>query len=170
MTTTLLIVAFGAGFLVIFTLNLAVADVAQVRRERARKRLQEEMSLRQKDRARRSMNYKNLYEAASEGLADVKIKKSLRERFVGMVEESGLLELKIFVLAVMVHRTTGGNLSDLLEKIAKVIRERERIHGAIKALTAEGRLQGIILMCLPPGMVVVLLILNRPIFEHRRVP
>ncbi len=286
MTTALLIVAFGAGFLLIFGVNLVMADVSQVQRERARKRLQEEMTLRQKERARRSMDYKDLYEAASEGLVDIQIKKSLRERFIGMVEESGmsiqpaqlaglvvaatllvglaaafllggwrmglgaapiggalpilyvyflrnkrsnklrsqlpdafdlmsrtmkagqtisqalqsvadefsapiadefgycydqqnlglspeaalrdlsrrtgLLELKIFVLAVMVHRTTGGNLSDLLEKIAKVIRQREKIRGAIKSLTAEGRFQGAILMALPPGMLVMLLILNRP--------
>jgi tight adherence protein B len=80
------------------------------------------------------------------------------------------LELKIFVLAVMVHRQTGGNLSELLGKLSKVIRERYRIRGAIKALTAEGRLQGIILMALPPLMLVALLIVNRPyamtLFEY----
>jgi tight adherence protein B len=294
MTSTILVIAFAAGFLLIFAVNLVMVDVGRVRREQARQRLEEEMSLRQKDRARRSLAYKDLYELASEGLAEIQIKRSLRERFVGMVEESGLamkpgqlatlslmigllvglvggfllgrwefalglapvgaalpiawvfvvrnnrsnklrsqlpdafdlmsrtmragqtisqalqsvaeefsapisaefgycydqqnlglspeaamrdlarrtglLELKIFVLAVMVHRTTGGNLADLLEKIASVIRERARIQGAIKALTAEGRLQGAILMCLPPAMLVMLLFVNRPymmtIFEY----
>ena len=75
---------------------------------------------------------------------------------------TGLLELKIFVLAVMIHRQTGGNLSELLGKLSGVIRERYRIKGQIKSLTAEGRLQGAILLALPPGMLVVMLFVNRP--------
>jgi len=46
-----------------------------------------------------------------------------------LARRTGLLELKIFVLAVMVHRQTGGNLSELLEKLATVIRHRYRIRG-----------------------------------------
>lgn len=80
-----------------------------------------------------------------------------------LANRSGLLELKTFVLVVVVvHRQTGGNLAELLEKLAGVIRERYRIRGAIKALTAEGRLQGLVLLGLPPAMLVVMLTLNRP--------
>jgi tight adherence protein B len=85
-------------------------------------------------------------------------------------KRTGLLELKIFVLAVIIHRQTGGNFANLLEKLASVIRERHRIRGAIKALTAEGRLQAIILLALPPGMLVMLSVTNRPymmtLFEY----
>ncbi|MBI3466969.1 MAG: type II secretion system F family protein [Planctomycetes bacterium] len=74
---------------------------------------------------------------------------------------TGMLEIKIFVLAVMVHRQTGGNLSELLEKLATVVRDRFRIRGMIKTLTAEGRLQAAVLLALPIFMYVMMLILNR---------
>lgn len=77
-----------------------------------------------------------------------------------LARRSGILELKIFVLAVMVQRQTGGNLAQLLEKLAEVVRDRFRIRGLIKSLTAEGRLQAAILLSLPMIMLVVLLILN----------
>ena len=78
-----------------------------------------------------------------------------------LAQRTGLLEIRIFVVAVTVHRQTGGNLSELLDKIAHVIRERFRISGYISALTAEGRLQAVILLALPPLMLFLLLALNR---------
>jgi len=278
--------AFTAGFLLIFGANLAIVDVLESQRLKARKRLEEDLRLRQKERARKSMAYKEMYEMAAEGLVDLRVRPTLRERFVKLVDESGmlitpirllclsagmalslglltwvptgrwiygaiaalagavlpvlyvamrrrkrmhkmlsqlpevfelmsrtmragqtisqalqsvadefsppvsdefgycydqqnlgltpeaamrdlarrtgLLELKIFVLAVMVHRQTGGNLADLLDKIAHVIRDRYRIRGVISALTAEGRMQAAILLALPPIMLVIMLIINRP--------
>lgn len=79
----------------------------------------------------------------------------------GLAKRTGLLEIKIFVLAVMVHRQTGGNMAELLEKLATVIRQRQRIHGMIKSLTAEGRFQAMILLALPPFMLVVMYSVNR---------
>jgi tight adherence protein B len=79
-----------------------------------------------------------------------------------LARRTGLLEIKIFVLAVMVHRQTGGNLAELLAKLAHVLRERQRIRGAIRSLTAEGRTQAMVLLALPPLMLAALLIVNRP--------
>jgi tight adherence protein B len=79
-----------------------------------------------------------------------------------LARRTGLLETKIFVLAVMVHRQTGGNLSELLEKLSFVIRERYRIQGLINALTAEGKLQAWVLLALPVLMLAVLFAINRP--------
>jgi tight adherence protein B len=73
---------------------------------------------------------------------------------------TGLLEIKIFVLAVLVQQQTGGNLAELLDKLAAMIRDRYRIRGMIKALTAEGRLQALILLGLPPGIFLIMLIMN----------
>jgi len=73
---------------------------------------------------------------------------------------TGILEIRIFVLAVLVHRQTGGNLSDLLENLSHVIRERHRVKGIISALTAEGRMQAYILMALPILMLMLLSALN----------
>jgi tight adherence protein B len=66
-----------------------------------------------------------------------------------LARRTGLLELKIFVTAVLVQQQTGGSLAEMLDKLAGVIRQRYRIRGQIRALTAEGRLQAIILIGLP---------------------
>jgi tight adherence protein B len=79
-----------------------------------------------------------------------------------LARRTGLLELKIFVLAVTVHRQTGGNLADLLNKLATIIRDRYRIRGTIRSMTAEGRLQAAILLALPPLLLVAITIINRP--------
>ena len=65
---------------------------------------------------------------------------------------TGLIEIKIFVLALLVQQQTGGNLSELLEKLATTVRERFRVRGKVKTVTAEGRLQAILLLALPPAL------------------
>lgn len=78
-----------------------------------------------------------------------------------LARRTGLIELNIFVVAVLVQRQVGGNLSEILENLASVVRERYRIRGVIRGLTAEGRLQALILMALPPLLLVLMLIVNR---------
>jgi tight adherence protein B len=78
-----------------------------------------------------------------------------------LARRTGLLEVKIFVLAVVVQQQTGGNLAELLEKLAGVVRDRFRLQGKIRALTAEGKLQAAVLLALPPSMLVLILLLNR---------
>lgn len=78
-----------------------------------------------------------------------------------LARRTGLLEIKIFVLALLVHQQTGGNLTKLLENLAYIVRDRFRIRGLIAALTAEGRVQAAILLALPPIMFFVLLFINR---------
>jgi len=95
------------------------------------------------------------YEQQNLGLTPEAAMKDLARR-------SGLLELKIFVLAVTVHRQTGGNLADLLNKLAMIIRDRYRVQGTIRSMTAEGRLQAVILLALPPLLLVAITLINRP--------
>lgn len=80
--------------------------------------------------------------------------------FRDLTRRTGIVELKIFVLAVLVQQQTGGNLSEMLAKLAGVVRERYRIQGVVSALTAEGRMQGWILAAMPPLMLLLLLVLN----------
>ena len=77
-----------------------------------------------------------------------------------LARRTGLLELKIFVLALLVQQQTGGNLAEMLDNLSIIIRERYRMRGKIQALTAEGRFQAIILLALPPGVFVMMLGLN----------
>ena len=67
------------------------------------------------------------------------------------------LDLRFFVTAVNIQRQTGGDLAEILDKIGYVIRERFRILGQVKALTAEGRLSGVVLIALPFGLFVLML-------------
>jgi tight adherence protein B len=80
--------------------------------------------------------------------------------FRDLTRRTGVIELKIFVLAVLVQQQTGGNLAELLTKLADVVRERYLIRGTIRTLTAEGRMQGWILAGLPPLMLLLLLVMN----------
>ena len=56
------------------------------------------------------------------------------------------LDLRFFVTAVAIQRQTGGDLAEILDKIGYVVRERFKILGQVKALTAEGRLSGVVLI------------------------
>jgi tight adherence protein B len=67
------------------------------------------------------------------------------------------LDLRFFVTSVLIQRQTGGDLAEILDKIGYVIRERFRILGQVKALTAEGRLSGVILIALPFGLFLMML-------------
>ncbi len=285
MSMLMVVVAFFAGFFLIFAINYALADVAEAHRQQARKRLEDELRIRHREQARATLADTELYQAAAEGRSEVNKAKSLRQRLNDLLMESGvamrmdqllvacaavgllaflpgvllwqhwllsfllglaaaplplvyvsfirtrrrnkileqlpdafdlmartlrsgqtisqsflcvadeapqpicdefsfcyeqqnlglsaeasmrdlarrtgLLELKIFVMAVMIHRQTGGNMSELLDKLGKVIRERAKIHGKIKTLTAEGMMQAYVLLALPPGMLAVMWLLNR---------
>jgi tight adherence protein B len=78
-----------------------------------------------------------------------------------LTRRTGLLEIRIFVLAVLVQQQTGGNLAELLDRLAGIIRERFRMRGRIRALTAEGRLQATILLALPVVVFLALYTINR---------
>lgn len=74
-----------------------------------------------------------------------------------MCERVPNLDLRFFVTSVLIQRQTGGDLAEILDKIGYVIRERFRILGQVKALTAEGRLSGVILIALPFGLFLMMM-------------
>ena len=284
MSWIMIAVAFFAGFFLIFAINYALADVAEAHRQRAQKRLEQELRVRNKTRARATMSDTALYQAAAEGRGEVNKQKSIQKRLNDLLTESGLamrmdqllvacaaigvlaflpgaliwqqwvvslavgivamplpllyvsfvrssrrkkilaqlpdafdlmsrtlrsgqtisqsflcvaeeaespiaeefsfcyeqqnlglsseaamrdlarrtglLELKIFVMAVMIHRQTGGNMSELLDKLGRVIRQRAKIRGAIAAITAEGMMQAYVLLALPPGVGLIMWVMN----------
>jgi tight adherence protein B len=81
--------------------------------------------------------------------------------FQEMAQRSGILELRIFVMAMAVQRQTGGNLAEVLERLASLLRARLRLRQQIRTLTAEGRLQGLTLVILPLLVFGVLFVINR---------
>jgi tight adherence protein B len=84
----------------------------------------------------------------------------LDEALEGMTQRVPNLDLRFFATAVILQRTTGGDLAEILDKIGHIIRERFKIWGQIQALTGEGRLSGIVLMALPPVLFLVMYRLN----------
>lgn len=71
-----------------------------------------------------------------------------------------LQDLRMVATGILIQKESGGNLAEVLEKIASVIRERFRIKRQIRVHTAQGRLTGWVLTCLPIGLGVVLFIMD----------
>jgi tight adherence protein B len=84
----------------------------------------------------------------------------LREALMQMVDRVPSQDLRVVVTGMMVQKETGGNLAEILDRIAFVIRERVRIQGEIRTHTAQGRLTGYILCGLPIVMLVLLNFIN----------
>lgn len=86
---------------------------------------------------------------------------SLEESLRDLTDRVPNMDLKFFATAVVLQRQTGGDLAEILEKIATLVRQRFQIYGQIQALTAEGRLSGIVLMALPILLFFAMYYLNR---------
>ncbi len=69
-------------------------------------------------------------------------------------------DLELMITAVLIQRQVGGNLAEVLDSIADTIRDRIRIQGEIKTLTAQGKLSGIIISIIPIGLGVFFYIIN----------
>jgi tight adherence protein B len=82
---------------------------------------------------------------------------TLDEALMHMCERVPNLDLRFFVTSVNIQRQTGGDLAEILDRIGHVIRERFKILGQVKALTAEGRLSGVVLIALPIGLFLMML-------------
>ncbi len=82
---------------------------------------------------------------------------ALEDAMRGMCVRVPNLDLRFFVTAVAIQRQTGGDLAEILDKIGYVIRERYKILGQVRALTAEGRLSGVVLVGLPFALLILML-------------
>ena len=78
-----------------------------------------------------------------------------------MTDRVTCYDLNFFVVAVILQRETGGNLVQIIETISTLIRDRFKLHGKIRALTAEGNLSMYVLIVLPFAMAGMLSFLNR---------
>ncbi len=89
----------------------------------------------------------------------------LEEALKNMCDRVPNLDLKFFVTSVAIQRQTGGDLAEILDQIGYVIRERFKILGQVKALSAEGRLSGVVLIALPIGLFFLMLVM-KPEYEE----
>jgi tight adherence protein B len=95
----------------------------------------------------------------------------LKESLNGMAERIPLLDVKFFATAVLIQRETGGNLAEILDNLASVVRERFKIRRQVRVHTAHGRFTGYVLMALPGFLAVALMFINPEhmnlLFEER---
>lgn len=84
----------------------------------------------------------------------------LRDALLNMTERIPSIDVRFFVTALLIQKETGGNLAEILDSLARVIRDRFRIYREVRVRTAQGRLTAGILIALPVFMMVVLMVMN----------
>jgi tight adherence protein B len=106
-------------------------------------------------------------EAASEQISaplSVEIRRTLRDTAMGasvdqaltaLNERVGSPDFDIVITAVLIQRSVGGNLAEILDNVAHTMRERERIRGEIRTLTSQQRLTGYVIGGIPIGLLLV---------------
>jgi tight adherence protein B len=95
----------------------------------------------------------------------------LRDALNQMTERIPILDVRFFVTAVLIQRETGGNLSEILDNLAHVVRERFKIRRQVRVHTAHGRFTAFVLLSLPAALAITLWTINpdhmRVLFEER---
>lgn len=84
----------------------------------------------------------------------------LQDAMLNLATRVPSTDLRYFVIAVLIHRDTGGNLAELLDNISRLMRERIKLKGSIAVLAAEGKLSAWILGLLPFVMAALLNVAN----------
>jgi tight adherence protein B len=97
--------------------------------------------------------FKLLYDQQNYGMPLPDALKEFARRVV-------LLDARFFVTAVLIQRESGGNLSEILDNIATVIRDRFRVKRQIRVISAHARMTGMVLMGVPPSLAFFLFLLN----------
>ena len=90
----------------------------------------------------------------------------LKDALANLTMRIPLLDVRFFSTAVLIQRETGGNLSEILENLAHVVRERFKILRQVRVYTAHGRLTGYVLLGLPVFLAIALAFINP---EHMQV-
>jgi len=84
-----------------------------------------------------------------ETLDEINFGMSVPEALKGLIRRVDCPDMSFFVVSVIIQRETGGNLAEIIENLAHLIRERFKFRGKIRTLSAEGRLSAYVLISLP---------------------
>ena len=96
---------------------------------------------------------------------EVQLGLTLEQALQNMLRRVKSDDLDLVVTAINVQREVGGNLAEILEVISHTIRERVRIKGEVRVLTAQGMLTGYVITFLPVALLMILYLVNRPYVE-----
>lgn len=103
-----------------------------------------------------------LFKAAYE---QQKLGLRITDSLAGMLQRMDSLDLRFFITVITIHAETGGNLSEILDKLAATIRERIKLRRQVRVYTAQGRISGYILVALPIFAFFILQYLMLPGYE-----
>jgi tight adherence protein B len=98
-------------------------------------------------------------------LHDINIGSTTEEALQSMAERCGSKDLDIAVTAMLIQQSTGGNLAEILDTVAHTMRERIRIRGEIRTLTAQQMLSGVIIGALPVFIAAAVMLINPTYIE-----
>jgi tight adherence protein B len=84
----------------------------------------------------------------------------MKDALTNLTTRVPLLDVRFFSTAVLIQRETGGNLSEILENLSHVVRERFKILRQVRVYTAHGRLTGYVLLALPAFLAIALAFIN----------
>jgi tight adherence protein B len=94
-------------------------------------------------------------------VAETRLGRSLHDALADAAERIDSADFRWAVLAMQIQAEVGGNLAELLDQVSATMRERMRMKGEVKALTAEGRASAMMLVVLVPGLGLVMAAINR---------
>jgi tight adherence protein B len=90
----------------------------------------------------------------------------VEQALTALNERVGSPDFDIVITAILIQRSVGGNLAEILDNVAHTMRERERIRGEIRTLTSQQRLTGFVIGGIPIGLGVIFMIIS-PDFTGR---
>ncbi len=93
-------------------------------------------------------------------VVDMNVGSSIEDALQGLLERANTEEVNLMVTAVLIQRTSGGNLAEILETVGESMRERERITGEVKTMTAQQRFSGTVLTFWPVGLLGLFSLFN----------
>jgi tight adherence protein B len=98
--------------------------------------------------------FRRVFEEQKFGLA-------IEDSLLALADRIDLVDMRIFVTALLIQREVGGNLAEILDKISYTIRERFTIQRQVRVYTAQGRFTGYLLAILPIGVGFLIFLLNQ---------
>jgi tight adherence protein B len=100
-----------------------------------------------------------------ETLDEINFGVSVTEALKNLAHRVDCPDLTFFVVSVILQRETGGNLAEIIESLAQLIRERFKFRGKVRVLSAEGRLSAVVLVIIPFLLFLTIFFVNRSFLE-----
>lgn len=95
-------------------------------------------------------------------VVETRLGRDTNDAFQAMADRMRVEDFAWVMQAIQIHREVGGDLAEVLDTVGETIRERDQIRRQIKALSAEGRLSGYVLLAMPFAIGGIIFVTNRP--------